>query len=165
MAEKPGASDSERETARAVMARFVERYGTEVEIPEEEEIIERSVTYIGEREQNLAHHCGIFMELKVLMVGKTVRGKFKHDGYTYIYKGYSSSVESAVALYEHHRERLRRLLLAVENGYCYGAMPLKPGTATGEGPKLTEAEIAALRAGLRAGKDAQLQKHLTGGQK
>lgn len=123
------ATDAERETARSMMARYIEKYGDEVRIPEEEATIERDVPYAHPYEYRLALHCGVFMGVKVMDLGDykykgTKREKFVSAGKERRYRGPESAVLGAVELYEHHRQGLEALLTATENGYRHGAMPL-----------------------------------------
>lgn len=164
IANDDGASEQERENARRVMARYTEKYGDEVSIPETEQEIDRDVKYDHRQEELLAYHVSAFAGCEALKRGNLLfRGrkneKFRSDGETVVFRGPESSVLSAVELYEHHRAKLRTLLATVANGYRHGAMPLPPT----DGPSATvEPHLsAALRAAKEVGRTHSLTNTLT----
>jgi hypothetical protein len=168
LANNAAASDSERETARTVMARYLAKYGSEVGIPDEEPVIHRDVTYTSEFESRLATHCGMFAGCATHDVGKylragTTRETFKADGKTTRYKGPESAVLAAVALYAHHRTMLFRLLELTENGYRHGAMRLPSAKVRAQAEPMSPEMSAALRAAQKAGNANAMTKRIGDG--
>ncbi len=130
------ASDEERASARAIMARYVARYGEEVAIPEEEEQADVRVETPHEFARRLAWHCGTFVGVKVVSYANA-RGAFAKNPRWVHFVGPRSAVEGAVALYAEHLPRMGRLLAVAENGYRFGAMRLPdavPAAADESGP-------------------------------
>lgn len=165
IANNDGATDSERENARRVMARYTAKYGDEVSIPATEPEIERDVKYDGTHENTLSIHCGLFTGVKSFDIGKRLyQGRknetFRSDGKTTRYKGAESAVLAAVELYEHHREKLNELLRLTANGYRFAAMPL-PETDGGKGNPCPDHLLPALRAAQRVGRTHSLTGTLT----
>lgn len=172
IAENAAATDSERESARRLMARYIDRYGSEVEIPEAEPVISRDVTYGDPREQLLSIHCARFAGAETFRIGRhvgvgTKRARFKDDGKTTRIEGPESAVLSAVELYEYHRAIIKRLLDLTANGYRFGAMPLPaakqaPASDSEEDP-ISDEMMAALRAAARAGAASSYTKRIGSG--
>jgi hypothetical protein len=165
LATNTAATEAERESAERVMARYLARYGSEVEIPEAEPQILRHVTYANKYEDNIAHHCGVFAGCSVRVIGRLVyegtpREKFRADGKTIRYVGPESAVLSAVELYEHHRTALAELLEVVENGYRFGAMPLPPKEGRTKARVMSPAIADALHAAADFGRASKPVKRL-----
>ena len=168
LANNAGASESERATARAVMDRYLAKYGSEVGIPDEEPVIHLDVTYTSEFESRLAAHCGMFAGCATHDVGKylragTTRETFKGDGKTTRYKGPESAVLAAVALYDHHKTMLYRLLELTENGYRHGAMRLPETKVRSQAEPMSPEMAAALKAARSAGNANALTKRIGDG--
>lgn len=166
LADDAAASDVERESARRIMARYIAKYGSELEIPEREIEISKDVKYANVYEDRLAVHCGMFAGCVLRVIGRrlyagTKRERFRPDGKTLRYFGPESAVLSAVDLYEHHRPLLVELLETVENGYRFGAMPLKQQKTVAQ--KMDDRMAAALRAGRELGSSSRITKRLEGG--
>lgn len=167
IAESATATDSERTTAREVMARYIAKYGSEVGIPESEPTIERDVTYSSEHERMLSVHCALFTGAVTFKIGKrlaigTKRERFKDDGKTTRIEGPESAVLSAVSLYEHHRVMMNRLLQLTENGYRFGAMPLPCAVHREQAEPMAPELMRALRAAADAGSANAASKRLAG---
>ena len=156
-----GATDAERENARRVMDRYVEKYGDEVSIPETEPQIQRDVVYADAHEDALSVHCGVFAGAKVYPVGKFLyRGrkneKFRANGKTTRYVGAESAVLAAVELYEHHRAKLNAMLHLSVNGYLFAAMPLPDDEETTPCQPVPEHLRGAFRAAQGVGRTHSL---------
>lgn len=169
ISEGPGSTDSERETARLIMARYIAKYGDEVSIPETEAEVESTVKTDGGNDLTLAVHCGVFMGLKVYDLGRTKyrgtkREKFVADGRNVLYRGPKSAVDAALGLYEHHREKHESLLKYTSNGYRYGAMPL-PSSATVSGDPPPPDLVDVIRSAMQAGKSNAMNRALPTGEK
>lgn len=168
IANNAGATDAERETARGVMARYIAKYGSEVQIPEEEPHIERMVTFDGPHDRMLLNHCALFMGAKTYAIGKRVyagtkRGAFRDDGKTFSVEGPESAVLAALELFAHHRVMLKRLLDLVENGYRFGAMPLPDSVRSEKAEPMSPEMFRALKAASAAGAANAASKRLGNG--
>lgn len=169
IAENTAATDSERESARRLMARYIARYGSEVEIPEAEPTIMREVIYGDPRERLLSIHCARFSGAESFRIGRhvgvgTKRARFKDDGKTTRFEGPESAVLSAVELYEYHRAIVKKLLDLTDNGYRFGAMPLpaskQAASDDSEDEPLSREMAAALCAAAKAGAASSYTKRL-----
>lgn len=121
LAANEAATDAERQTARSMMARYLEKYGSEVGIPEEEVTIERDVAYANAYEYRLALHCGVFSGVRVLDLGDykykgTKRERFVPAGKERRYRGAESAVLGAVDLYPLEASGLRAQCPAIYRG-------------------------------------------------
>lgn len=133
IANDPEAVAAERETARRIMEKYIERYGSEVAIPEAEPEIAREVPVRSQVERELFVHCSLFAGCEAYSHGKylwhgTPRETFRWNGKTVSVRGAESAVMSAIELFELHRSKLEKAIKATAIAYCWGAMRL-PKTA------------------------------------
>lgn len=131
LATDPATTEPERESALALMARYLAKYGEAVLIPETEPEVEGSVSYASVHEGRLAGHCAIFagatlVDLQGRKARRGRRSDFAPDARQLVFCGAESAVAAAVELYARHRPVLARLLDVAENGYRHAAMPLPP---------------------------------------
>jgi len=136
IANDKAASDAERETARRIMAIYVTRYGSEVEIPEAEKQIDHDIKIANDEESQLALHCAIFTGCGLFHYGKVLwkgskRETFRRDG-TAIYRGPESVVRGTVELFELHRVKQAKVMEVAATAYRWGAMRLPASTKTNE---------------------------------
>lgn len=148
LARDTASTEEERASARAIMARYVARYGGEVAIPESEDEADVRVDTPHAFARRLAWHCGAFVGVRVLNYANA-RGAFAKNPRSFHFVGPRSAVEGAVALYAEHLPRMERLLTVAENGYRFGAMPL-PAAATEADPEPLQGDLARALQGAAA---------------
>ncbi len=130
IANDANASDQERETARGIMAIYVARYGSEVQIPDAEPEITREIPTNNEADQSLASHCAEFTGCVAWFRGKrlwqgTKRETFRRNGETF-FRGPESAVLGAVELFTMHQEKQQKVMQIAAVAYRCGAMRLPP---------------------------------------
>lgn len=147
------AGTPEGDTAATLAAAMKAKYGPEaVETPPEPDHQLR-VSYTTEYERTLAVRIGTFLGLRTMRYGYAREdGKGTRWRDQVSLEGPRDLVELGAGLYADYRKRLAEVLDYMAAGYAHGAFPLPPSERkASDGPELTAAQLAAIRAGQAAG--------------
>lgn len=154
------AGTPEGTTAAELAAAMKAKYGPEVVEATPEPMGSTKVAYSTAYEHDLAIRIGTFLGLGTFKVGYAREdGKGTRWRDQVKYEGPQDLTELAAGIYQDHRKRMAEILEYVAHGYAIGAFPLPPSERkSSDGPELTAAQLAALRAGARAGEANRHQR-------
>ena len=147
------AGTPEGDTAAQLAAAMKAKYGPEaVETPPEPDHA-KALAYTTEYERQLAVRIANFLGITPMR-----RGYAREDGKGTRWRSQVSMegprdlVELGAKLYADYRKRLADVLDYMAAGYAHGAFPMPPRERKStDGPELTAAQLAAIRAGQSAG--------------